>query len=96
MFDSKLGFLDYATFSFSGMVKEAVSPEESFSKDHWLNSFGLEGSIFGVGKLVPSPTNPSVVVPKDIEKGMVNRELGKQSDFNELMGLEDKTICSVS
>jgi len=39
--------------------------------------------------LVKSPTKPSVVVPKDIEKDMVNRELGKQSDFKELMGLED-------
>jgi len=55
MFDSKLDFLDYASFGFSGMVKEAVSPEESFSKKQWLNSFGLAGSIFGVGKLVTSP-----------------------------------------
>ena len=39
--------------------------------------------------LVKSPTKPSVVVPKDIEKDMVNRELGKQSDFKWLMGLED-------
>lgn len=59
MFESKSDFANYATFGFSGMVKEAVSPEESFSKEHWLNSFGLAGSIFGVGKLVPSPGKKS-------------------------------------
>jgi len=47
------------------MVKEAVSPEESFSKEHWLNSFGLAGSILGVGKLVTSPVMKSQNVEVD-------------------------------
>ncbi|MEK3980642.1 hypothetical protein MKY37_16570 [Psychrobacillus sp. FSL K6-2836] len=89
MFDSEMDFANYTTFGFSGMVKEAVLPEESFSKEHWLNSFGLAGSIFGVGKLLTSPTKPGVVAPKDIEKGMGYKEQGKQSDFNELMDIED-------
>lgn len=89
MFDSKMDFANYATFGFSGMVKEAVLPEESFSKEHWLNSFGLAGSIFGVGKLLTSPIKPGVVAPKDINKGVGYKELGKQSDFNELMDIED-------
>lgn len=70
MFESKTDFANYATFGFSGMFKEAVSPEESFSKEHWLNSFGLAGSIFGVGKLVTTPVKKSgtaTVVSKAID-----------------------------
>ena len=65
MFDLKTDYAIDATFGFSGMVKEAVSPEESFSKEHWLNSFGLAGSVFGVGKLVTSPVKNSVSATVD-------------------------------
>lgn len=69
MFESKTDFTNYATFGLSGMLKEAVFPEESFSKEHWQSSFGVVGSIFGFGKLVKFPmSKTSEVIPK----GMVN------------------------
>ena len=88
-FDSKRDFLDYATFGFSGMVKEAVSTEESFSKEHWLNSFGLAGSIFGVGKLVTSPVKKSrntavdgteIDEMKNVTESKSNIDIGKTSE----------------
>ena len=55
MFDSKTDFANYATIGFSGMVKEAIFPEESFSKEHWQNSFGFVGSLIGL-RLASSPS----------------------------------------
>lgn len=55
MFDSKLDFLNYATFGFSGMVKEAIFPDDPFSKEHWQNSIGFVGSIIGL-RLAAAPS----------------------------------------
>lgn len=94
MFESKTDFADYATFGFSGMVKEAVLPEDAFSKEHWQNSFGLATSIFGAGKLITSPTNTGVGIPKNTNIGVTATNKGEKVDINsswkDLMSDADK------
>ena len=40
---------------FSGMVKEAIFPEDPLSKEHWQNSFELITSLFALKWLISSP-----------------------------------------
>lgn len=61
-FDSVSDFTNYASFGFSGMLKGAILPEDPFSKEHWLSSFGVVTSTVGVVK------GSSLVKNKDSNK----------------------------
>jgi len=43
------------------MVKGAVNPEDPFSKEHWLNSFGVVTTILGVRKAAVSKGIPNML-----------------------------------
>lgn len=55
MFNSTEDFFNYATIGTTGMLKGAFSPEEQFSKEHWLNSFGVATSVLGIMGVTRAP-----------------------------------------
>ncbi|WP_249872818.1 hypothetical protein [Oceanobacillus saliphilus] len=48
MFHSPKDFVNWATIGSVDMVQSAVSPEEAYSKEHWLASFGVATTFAGV------------------------------------------------
>ncbi|MFJ5566772.1 hypothetical protein ACIP9B_25805, partial [Lysinibacillus xylanilyticus] len=48
MWNSPSDFANYASFGFTGMVNGAVNPKDPLSKEHWLDSFGVVTSLFGL------------------------------------------------
>ncbi|MEC5425167.1 hypothetical protein QGM71_16900 [Virgibacillus sp. C22-A2] len=59
MFNSPKDFVNWATIGSVEMVQSAVSPEESFSKEHWLASFGVATTFAGVRGVSAPKTKPS-------------------------------------
>ncbi|WP_416147664.1 hypothetical protein ACM26V_15665 [Salipaludibacillus sp. HK11] len=44
-------YLDYFSVGTSSMLEGAVNPEEPYSAEHWMSSFGVAGSVTGGGLL---------------------------------------------
>ncbi|MGE6203854.1 hypothetical protein [Guptibacillus hwajinpoensis] len=51
--DSPYDFVNYLTSGGADLVKGAVNPEDDFSKEHWLSSFGLASMVAGAKVSVP-------------------------------------------
>lgn len=57
-FDTPYDFTNWLTLGFADTVKGAVAPEDPYSKDHWLASFGV--ATVGVGGVKPTISKGSV------------------------------------
>ncbi|CAM4328230.1 hypothetical protein PAAL109150_21025 [Paenibacillus alkaliterrae] len=57
MMDSPSDFANWLTLGAVDTVNGALNPEEPYSKEHWLNSFGLATALAGGAKVI-SPTKP--------------------------------------
>ncbi|SHM58791.1 T7SS effector LXG polymorphic toxin [Gracilibacillus kekensis] len=93
-------FFNYATMGTSDMAVNAVNPEEAFSPEHWLNSFGTATVLFTGGASSTSShlvtkTNfsipkPPVTVPKVTEPWTFNNALEWLKDpFPEVYIVQD-------
>ncbi|MDO6657829.1 hypothetical protein [Anaerobacillus sp. 1_MG-2023] len=51
---SPYDFVNYLTSGGADLVKGAVNPEDDFSKEHWLSSFGLASMVAGAKVSVPT------------------------------------------
>ncbi len=60
-FNSVYDFTNWLSFGAADMVKGAVNPEDPFSKEHWLNSFGVVSTILGVRKAKLSRRKASMI-----------------------------------
>ncbi|MEK9199692.1 AHH domain-containing protein [Ureibacillus sp. 179-F W5.1 NHS] len=52
-FDSTYDFFNYLTLGFTDTAKEAILPEDPFSKEHWLNSLGVVTTVAGLKGATP-------------------------------------------
>ena len=69
--DSGSDFINYLTMGGMDLFNGAVSPDDSYSKEHWLNSFGLAALLVGGAKPglgVKAGTNISTPAPKTVPK----------------------------
>jgi len=60
-FNSVYDFTNWLSFGAADMVKGAVNPEDPFSKEHWLDSFGVVTTILGVRKATISKGKTSML-----------------------------------
>ncbi|WP_205604337.1 hypothetical protein [Clostridium argentinense] len=83
-FNSVYDFTNWLSFGTADMVKGAVNPEDPFSKEHWLNSFGVVSTILGVRKATISKGKTSMLddIPRSskVAKGGSNPEKQLLSD----------------
>ena len=92
--DSPEDFVNYATMGISGMVKDAVMPEDPFSKEHWENSFGVATLVVGGVKGIGSKGSVESVWGK--ETGKI-QESGKSSegDVGKGMGNTSNSVSGI-
>ena len=68
MWNSAFDFTNYWTIGLAGTVKGAIAPEEPFSKEHWLDSFGLATTLVGGAKAVASKESLGTVSGKGTDR----------------------------
>ncbi|KAA0566638.1 hypothetical protein F0342_00895 [Bacillus sp. CH30_1T] len=69
--DSGSDFINYLTMGGMDLFNGAVNPEDTYSKEHWLNSFGLAALLVGGAKpglKVKGGMNISTPAPKTVPK----------------------------
>ncbi|WP_341357452.1 T7SS effector LXG polymorphic toxin [Rossellomorea sp. y25] len=69
--DSGSDFINYLTMGGMDLFNGAVNPDDTYSKEHWLNSFGLAALLVGGAKpglKVKGGTNISTPAPKTVPK----------------------------
>ncbi|TYS81668.1 DUF4237 domain-containing protein [Rossellomorea aquimaris] len=69
--DSGSDFINYLTMGGMDLFNGAVNPDDSYSKEHWVNSFGLAALLVGGAKpglRVKGGTNISTPAPKTVPK----------------------------
>ena len=90
--DSPYDFVNYLTSGGADLVKGAVNPEDDFSKEHWLSSFGLASMVSGV-KLGRTTSNNTQIIDSSViykaNNGKTNNPKYKIDNFSELMNDED-------
>ncbi|WP_208587654.1 T7SS effector LXG polymorphic toxin [Gracilibacillus suaedae] len=92
-------FLNYATMGTTEMTVNAVNPEEAYSPEHWLNSFGLATLIASGGlsaasnQILTKPTwtqpKPAVTIPKS-QKTTKTQLIPFRTDY--IKGKMDKAL----
>jgi LXG domain of WXG superfamily/Tuberculosis necrotizing toxin len=73
--ESGSDFINYLTMGGMDLFNGAVNPDDSYSKEHWLNSFGLAALLVGGAKPglnVKGGTNISTPAPKTVPKVSLN------------------------
>jgi predicted ribonuclease toxin of YeeF-YezG toxin-antitoxin module len=73
--DSGSDFINYLTMGGMDLFNGAVNPDDTYSKEHWLNSFGLAALLVGGAKpglKVKGGTNISTPAPKTVPKVSLN------------------------
>jgi hypothetical protein len=74
--DSGSDFINYLTMGGMDLFNGAVNPDDSYSKEHWLNSFGLAALLVGGAKPglnVKGGTNISTPAAKTVPKVSLNQ-----------------------
>ncbi|WP_082051236.1 T7SS effector LXG polymorphic toxin [Rossellomorea aquimaris] len=95
--DSGSDFINYLTMGGMDLFNGAVNPDDSYSKEHWLNSFGLAALLVGGAKPglnVKGGTNISTPAPKTVPKVSLNHRwdqlrLGINDLYNRPMMVAD-------
>ncbi|WP_299741983.1 T7SS effector LXG polymorphic toxin [uncultured Rossellomorea sp.] len=73
--DSGSDFINYLTMGGMDLFNGAVNPDDTYSKEHWLNSFGLAALLVGGAKpglKAKGGTNISTPAPKTVPKVSLN------------------------
>jgi hypothetical protein len=74
--ESGSDFINYLTMGGMDLFNGAVNPDDSYSKEHWLNSFGLAALLVGGAKPglnVKGGTNISTPAAKTVPKVSLNQ-----------------------
>ncbi|WP_374055793.1 T7SS effector LXG polymorphic toxin [Rossellomorea sp. FM04394] len=95
--DSGSDFINYLTMGGMDLFNGAVNPDDSYSKEHWLNSFGLAALLVGGAKPglnVKGGKNISTAAPKTVPKVSLNHRwdqirLGIDDLYNRPMMVAD-------
>ncbi|WP_187443578.1 T7SS effector LXG polymorphic toxin [Rossellomorea aquimaris] len=95
--ESGSDFINYLTIGGMDLFNGAVNPDDSYSKEHWLNSFGLAALLVGGAKPglnVKGGTNISTPTPKTVPKVSLNHRwdqirLGINDLYNRPMMVAD-------
>ncbi|MGM0751803.1 MAG: T7SS effector LXG polymorphic toxin [Bacillota bacterium] len=95
--DSGSDFINYLTMGGMDLFNGAVNPDDSYSKEHWLNSFGLAALLVGGAKPglnVKGGKNMSTAAPKTVPKVSLNHRwdqirLGIDDLYNRPMMIAD-------
>lgn len=96
MFNSTEDFFNYATFGTSGMLKGAFSPEEQFSKEHWLNSFAVATSVFGIRGATKSTGNTPNSSKSSASQNSGTKDVGKSGADNIALHAKYKEVLKVT
>ncbi|MGM0842290.1 MAG: ribonuclease YeeF family protein [Bacillota bacterium] len=73
--DSGPDFINYLTMGGMDLFNGAVNPDDTYSKEHWVDSFGLAALLVGgvkPGLRVKGGTNISTPAPKTVPKVSLN------------------------
>ena len=81
-FDSIYDCANWLSFGSADMVKGTFAPEDPLSKEHWLNSFGLATTIFGLKGSKASVGKTGMIDDIPISK-MSNKGVGKARNVEE-------------
>lgn len=76
--DSLYDFTNYLSFGAVGTIKGAIAPEELFSPEHWMNSFGVASMLIGGIQLFSKPT-PQILL-NNIDDSIRKQVLNKADD----------------
>lgn|GEM_PF-1985378 len=95
--DSGSDFINYLTMGGVDLFNGAVNPDDTYSKEHWLDSFGLAALLVGgvkPGLRVKGGTNISTPAPKTVPKVSLNHRwdqirLGINDLYNRPMMVTD-------
>ncbi|MFC7785556.1 ribonuclease YeeF family protein [Rossellomorea sp. GCM10028870] len=95
--ESGSDFINYLTMGGMDLFNGAVNPDDSYSKEHWLNSFGLAALLVGGAKPglnVKGGTNITTPGPKTVPKVSLNHRwdqirLGIDDLYNRPMMVTD-------
>ncbi len=91
-FNSVYDFTNWLSFGAADMVKGAVNPEDPFSKEHWLDSFGVVTTILGVRKAVVSKGKTSMLDDIPRSSKVTKRGTKNKSNLDLEVGSNAETI----